>query len=124
VGTWILETATKNLIERIRPTEVAPLLEVSGYSYPSGHALAASALYLTMAIIAARHLRGRATKVLLVSATCLLVAAIGVSRVYLGVHYPTDVLSGVALGTAWALLLATVIGMRAPHRASPRKPGS
>jgi len=110
LGTWVLEAATKGLLERTRPTEVVPLVQVSGYSYPSGHALAAAALYLTMAIIAARYLRGRASKALLIAGAFVLITMIGVSRMYLGVHYPSDVVSGTALGTAWALILAAAVG--------------
>jgi undecaprenyl-diphosphatase len=110
LGTWILETATKGLLERARPTEVVPLVQVSGYSYPSGHALAAASLYLTMAIVAGRYLRGRASKVLLIAGAFALITMIAVSRVYLGVHYPSDVVSGISLGTAWALLLSAVVG--------------
>jgi undecaprenyl-diphosphatase len=110
LGAWILEYAIKRLLERARPTEVAHLVQVSGYSYPSGHALAGAALYLTMAIIAARHLRRRAPKALLIAAACTLIITIGVSRMYLGVHYPSDVASGIALGTAWALLVSAAVG--------------
>jgi len=115
VGAGILTTVTKNLIERIRPDEAQQLIVVSGFSYPSGHSLSTSALYLTIAIIAGRHVQhsgARAAIFLAVAAVLLMVAA---SRVYLGVHYATDVVSGISLGAAWALLLAgffTFIGHR------------
>jgi undecaprenyl-diphosphatase len=114
-GAGILTIVTKNVIERIRPEEAEPLIVVSGFSYPSGHSLSTSALYLTIAIIAARHVQhsgARAAIFLAVSAVLLMVAA---SRVYLGVHYATDVVSGISLGAAWALVLAgffTFIGHR------------
>jgi undecaprenyl-diphosphatase len=108
VGAWILSASMKGLIGRARPTEVQHLVEVSGSSYPSGHSLAAAALYLTMALVAARHMRTTASKAVLVAGAFFLIAMVAVSRVYLGVHYPSDVLSGVSLGTAWALLLAAV----------------
>ncbi len=113
VGTWIWTSATKNLIEKARPTEVEHLVQVSGYSYPSGHSLAAAALYLTMAIVAGTRLRTVASKAVLVAGASLLVALVAISRVYLGVHYPSDVLSGMALGTAWALILAALIAAAA-----------
>lgn len=116
LGTWILEVATKGLLERARPTEVVPLRQVSGYSYPSGHALAASALYLTMAILLGGRLRGRTPKALVMGGVLLLIFAIAVSRVYLGVHYPSDVLGGVALGSAWALVLAAAFNVRAAKK--------
>jgi undecaprenyl-diphosphatase len=114
-GAGILTMVTKNVIERIRPEEVHQLIVVSGFSYPSGHSLSTSALYLTIAIIAGRHVQhsgARAGIFLAVSAVLLMV---GASRVYLGVHYATDVVSGISLGAAWALLLAgffTFIGHR------------
>ena len=114
-GAGILTLVTKNIIERIRPEEAQRLIVVSGFSYPSGHSLSTSALYLTIAIIAGRyvqHLGARATIFLAVSAVLIM---IGASRVYLGVHYPTDVVSGISLGAAWALLLAgffTLVGHR------------
>jgi undecaprenyl-diphosphatase len=114
-GAGILTMVTKNVIERIRPEEAQRLIVVSGFSYPSGHSLSTSALYLTIAIIAGHHVQhsgARAAVFLAVSAVLLMV---GASRVYLGVHYATDVISGISLGAAWALVLAgffTFVGHR------------
>ena len=111
-GAGVLTFVTKNIIERIRPEEAQQMIAVSGFSYPSGHSVSTSALYLTIAIITVRHVRhsGARTAVFLaVSAILVLVSA---SRVYLGVHYPTDVVSGVSLGAAWALLIAGFFGLR------------
>ena len=116
-GAGILTLVTKNLIERIRPEEAQQLIVVSGFSYPSGHSVSTSALYLTIAIIAGRcvqHAGARAAIFLAVSAVLIM---IGASRVYLGVHYATDVVSGIALGAAWALLLAGFF-TRFGHRGS------
>jgi undecaprenyl-diphosphatase len=107
----------KNFIERIRPQEVQPLIVVSGFSYPSGHSVSTSALYLTIAIIASGHVKhagARAAIFLAVSAVLLMV---GASRVYRGVHYATDVLSGISLGASWALVLAGTLTLLV-HRAS------
>jgi undecaprenyl-diphosphatase len=104
-GAGILTLVTKNAIERNRPLEAQQLVVVYGFSYPSGHSLLTSALYLTVAIIGCRYVRhsgSRATIVLAALTICVMVAA---SRVYLGVHYATDVASGFLLGAAWALLL-------------------
>jgi undecaprenyl-diphosphatase len=122
IGTWIWTSATKHIIERARPTEVERLVEVSGYSYPSGHSLAAAALYLTMAIVAGTHLRTVSSKAVLMAGASALVALVALSRVYLGVHYPSDVISGVSLGTAWALILAAAIAVVTGRRASKRAP--
>jgi undecaprenyl-diphosphatase len=109
LGTWGLTNGMKHLIERQRPTVVGHLVQVSGFSFPSGHSLAAAALYVTIAIVAASRLRAGAPKVIVVAAAASIVTAVAASRVYLGVHYPSDVVSGALIGTAWALLLASVI---------------
>lgn len=117
-GAGVLTIATKDIIERIRPPEVQQLIVVSGFSYPSGHSVATSALYVTIAIIAVRHVErpgARSAILLAVSAVLIMVAA---SRVYLGVHYLTDVVSGLSLGAGWALVLAGFFAL-AGQRGSP-----
>jgi undecaprenyl-diphosphatase len=114
-GAGILTTVTKNVIERIRPEEAQRLIVVSGFSYPSGHSLSTSALYLTIAIIAGRHVQHSGARAGIFVAVSAVLLMVGASRVYLGVHYATDVVSGISLGAAWALLLAgffTFIGHR------------
>jgi undecaprenyl-diphosphatase len=122
VGAGILTIATKDIIERSRPAEAQRMIVVSGFSYPSGHSVSTSALYLTIAIIASRHIEhssARGVVFLVVPAVPILV---GASRVYLGVHYATDVVSGISLGAAWALLLAGFFAIVAPA-ISMKSPG-
>lgn len=116
LGTWALTSVPKALVERSRPPEVERLIEVSGFSYPSGHALAAAALYLTIALIVGNRQRSGAWTAVLVAAAAGLVFLVGLSRVYLGVHYPSDVLSGAALGASWALMLAAAVAIAAARR--------
>jgi undecaprenyl-diphosphatase len=104
-----LTIVTKRLLERPRPEIVPRLVEVSGLSYPSGHSLASAAVYLTAAFIIARHVSLVRERVAGVVFTSALVLSIGVSRVYLGVHYPSDVFGGILLGTAWALVMGVVV---------------
>lgn len=114
-GAGILTLVTKNTIERIRPGGAGQLIVVSGFSYPSGHSLSTSALYLTIAIIAARYVRDPGARAAIFLAVSVVLVVVGASRVYLGVHYATDVASGISLGAAWALLLAgsfTLVGQR------------
>src|SRR6202158_723724 len=114
-GAGILTLVTKKIIERIRPEEAQQLIVVSGFSYPSGHSVSTSALYLMIAIIAGRYVQDSGARAAIVMAVSAVLVMIGVSRVYLGVHYATDVVSGISLGAAWALLLAgffTLVGHR------------
>jgi undecaprenyl-diphosphatase len=117
-GAGILTLVTKNIIERIRPEEAQQLIVVSGFSYPSGHSVSTSALYLTIAIIAGRHVERSGARAAIFLAVSAVLIMVGASRVYLGVHYATDVVSGISLGAAWALVLAglfTLFGHRGSY---------
>jgi undecaprenyl-diphosphatase len=114
-GAGILTLTTKDIIERVRPEEAQQLISVSGFSYPSGHSLSTSALYLTIAIVAGRYIQHAGARTIIFVAVSAVVITVGASRVYLGVHYATDVASGISLGAAWALVLAgffTLLGHR------------
>jgi undecaprenyl-diphosphatase len=116
-GAALLTMLTKNLIERTRPENVEHLVHVTGFSYPSGHSLVAASLYLTIAILTAHHLPTLQGRVLLFCIALAVVFLVGMSRMYLGVHYPSDVASGVSLGAAWALLLAAGFSTSTRRRA-------
>jgi undecaprenyl-diphosphatase len=105
VGAGLLTRLIKHLVERDRPSVVPRLVEVAGFSYPSGHSLASTAVYLTFAFITARHLASTSSRSIVIGASVVLVVTIASSRVYLGVHYPSDVVSGILLGAGWALLV-------------------
>ena len=111
----IASEVLKMWIDRPRPTLVAHLDLVYSSSFPSGHAMMTPVVYLTLAGILAAGERRRSEKVLLLGGAAMLTAAVGVSRVYLGVHWPTDVLGGWTLGAAMALSAALVL-----HRTAPR----
>jgi len=117
VGAGILTLVTKDIIERTRPEVAQQLIAVSGFSYPSGHSLSTSALYLTIAIIAGRYVQHLGARVAIFVAVSAVVILVGASRVYLGVHYATDVVSGISLGAAWALVLAGLFTLPG-HRGS------
>lgn len=93
----------KGQVLRARPDLVPHLVQVSGYSFPSGHATSSAVVYLTLAALAGQITPDRAARRYLLVVAVLLVGAIGCSRVYLGVHWPSDVLSGWCFGTLWAL---------------------
>lgn len=93
----------KGHVARARPTLVPQLVEVSNYSFPSGHAANSAIVWLTLAALGGQVVPERAARAYLAGGAVLLVAAIGASRVYLGVHWPSDVLAGWSFGALWAL---------------------
>ncbi len=107
-GGQALSSSVKALFDRPRPDLVPWGTDALTASFPSGHATMAAATWLTLAAMLARAEPRRRLKALYLALAALIVAAVGVSRVYLGVHWPSDVLAGWALGAAWALLCYTV----------------
>jgi len=102
-GTLLSETL-KFGFARPRPDLVAHLAEVQSASFPSGHAMISAIAYLTLGVLLTRAHKQRRTKIIIMSYAILLTLMIGLSRIYLGVHWPTDVLAGWALGAAWSSL--------------------
>jgi undecaprenyl-diphosphatase len=102
-GTVLSETL-KLGFARPRPDLVAHLAEVQSASFPSGHAMISAIAYLTLGVLLTRTHKQRRTKFLIMTYAILLTLMIGLSRIYLGVHWPTDVLAGWALGAVWASL--------------------
>lgn len=107
-GAGVLNAALKLLIERPRPDFLVPLIDVTGYSFPSGHASAAAAFYMTLALLATGWVRHWETRVYVLLSAVAIVVLVGFSRMYLGVHYLSDVLAGFALGAFWSTLSITV----------------
>jgi undecaprenyl-diphosphatase len=94
--------AMKGVFARPRPTIVPHLREVYSTSFPSGHAMQSAIIYLTMGAMLMRIAEGRLTKLYCCGMAMLLTFLVGLSRVWLGVHYPTDVLAGWIVGLFWA----------------------
>ncbi len=92
----------KLVYDRPRPDLVEHLTAIQTASFPSGHATMATIVYLTLAAMIVRLVDGHALRVYVMAVAALLCLVVGVSRVYLGVHWPTDVMAGWALGAAWA----------------------
>jgi len=97
------DAVLKLLFHRPRPTGALIPLPLS-YSFPSGHAMVAAATYLTIGLLLSDRLVSSRVKTLCVALSALIAMAIAGSRVYLGVHYLSDVVGGLVLGTAWALV--------------------
>jgi len=104
VGVWVLNSELKEFFARPRPSIVPHLSGVLSLSFPSGHAMNSAAVYLTLGALLMRVTDRRSLKVYSMAVAMLLVFLIGVSRLYLGVHYPTDVLAGWVIGMSWAIL--------------------
>jgi undecaprenyl-diphosphatase len=100
----VLSYLLKALFDRPRPDLVAHLVEVHTLSFPSGHAMGAALTYLTLGVLVVRTEQRRRLKAYVLSVAVVLTLMVGISRVYLGVHWPTDVLAGWCVGAAWALL--------------------
>jgi undecaprenyl-diphosphatase len=103
-GGLALNKALKLFFSRPRPEYVNPLHHVDSYSFPSGHALLATVVYLTLGALLARFVATRPLRIYVVSTAVLLAFIVGLSRVYLGVHYPSDVLAGWTVGLLWAII--------------------
>lgn len=99
----LLSTGLKDLFHRARPDIVPHGMHVSNASFPSGHSMLSAVTYLTLAALLARSHERRALKAYFVILAITLMMIIGMSRVYLGVHWPTDVLGGWTAGSVWAL---------------------
>jgi undecaprenyl-diphosphatase len=108
-GGLALSTLLKLGFDRARPDLVPHGSLVYTSSFPSGHSMMAAVTYLTLGALLARVEASVPIKIYLVSVAVLLTVLVGVSRVYLGVHWPTDVAAGWAVGAAWALLCSLVM---------------
>lgn len=105
LGETLLSHVLKELFDRPRPDIVPHLVHVSSKSFPSGHASSAAAIFLTIAALVAVRLPKRSARALVFASAGLLALFVGASRVYLGVHYPTDIVGGWSLGAAWAAIV-------------------
>ena len=103
VGGIVLSDLLKFAFGRARPDVVTPLARVFTTSFPSGHATLSAITYLTIGAILARSQPSSTISLYFMSLAAFLTMLIGVSRIYLGVHYPTDVLAGWCIGAAWAM---------------------
>jgi len=107
-GGAILSFALKAIFARPRPDVVAHLVQVDTSSFPSGHAMNSAVVYLTLGVLLASTRKSHAVRIYLIAIAIALTLAVGCSRVYLGVHWPSDVIAGWIVGGAWASVCAAL----------------
>ncbi|GAB1780222.1 phosphatase PAP2 family protein [Priestia megaterium] len=100
VGSPILNELLKLLFHRARP-DFHRLIQINGYSFPSGHAMSAFAVYGVLSFLLWRHIPTRWGRTLLIVTSIIMILTIGISRIYLGVHYPSDVIGGYFASGCW-----------------------
>jgi undecaprenyl-diphosphatase len=108
-GGMLLNVALKHAFRRARPTLEDPLLTLSTYSFPSGHTAAATVFYGLLACYLVRRVRGWPARTAVMAACVLMVVLVALSRMYLGVHYLSDVLAAAAEGAAWLAICVTAV---------------
>jgi len=108
--TWILNEVLKELFQRERP-DILQLVQVHGYSFPSGHAMISFTFYGLLIFIFFKHSHNKRIRFLISTVLGILVFSIGLSRIYLGVHYASDVLAGFILGFMWLAMLIRWVKM-------------
>jgi len=106
---WLISSALKQFYDRPRPNIVEHLDSASSASFPSGHAMMSTVIYLTMAVVVAHFYRETRVRVYVLFVAVLVPALVGITRIMLGVHWPSDVLAGWSLGVAWASFLWLVM---------------
>jgi undecaprenyl-diphosphatase len=123
LGAVVLDLSLKYAFHRPRPVPFFVSLPHT-YSFPSGHSLFSFCFYGVLAGLLAGRTRSRLGRVLLWSVAALLVAAIGLSRIYLGVHYPSDVIAGYLTAALWVSTLVTLDRMRIGRKRMPAGAGA
>jgi undecaprenyl-diphosphatase len=120
VGVSLLNWVLKLFFQRARPEAFFGLTTPTSYSFPSGHSLASFCFYGALAALVTARLRSRVLRAVVWAAAVVIIFAVGFSRVYLGVHYPSDVIAGYATGFIWVLTVASAdrVFRRADERGS------
>jgi undecaprenyl-diphosphatase len=110
-GGMLLNVLLKNLFTRQRPDPNSPILLLKTFSFPSGHTMLAVVFYGTLAALAVSRLRDGKSRVLAIVTAILMIALVGFSRIYLGVHYLSDVLGAIVEGLGWLALCLLSVDM-------------
>lgn len=100
VGTGILNQVLKLIFKRERP-DFNRLIDIGGYSFPSGHTMMAFSLYTVLAYIVWRNLKTTGSRIAIAIVAIFMIVMIAVSRIYLGVHFPSDIVGGILASSVW-----------------------
>ena len=98
----------KNIIQRPRPVG-HNLIKEKGFSLPSGHSMVSMAFYGYLIYLIYKHIKNKCLKIILITLLCILILSVGISRVYLGVHYTTDVIAGYLLGLSYLIIFIKIV---------------
>lgn len=104
----ILNLLLKNIIQRPRPDEFR-LISESGYSFPSGHSMISMAFYGFLIYLSIKYFKNKKLKILLVTFLSILIILIGISRIYLGVHYTSDVIAGFLISVCYLIIFTSLV---------------
>jgi undecaprenyl-diphosphatase len=117
IGELVLNNLLKIIVHRERPS-VLRLVNAHGYSFPSGHTVAATSGWLAVALVLGRD-KSRLTRALLAAGAMLIAFAVATSRALLGVHWLSDVIAGIVIGAGWFTIVAVIFGGRAQRLGDP-----
>ncbi|WP_235589082.1 phosphatase PAP2 family protein [Tepidibacillus decaturensis] len=120
IGSTALNNLLKVIFHRERPT-IHRIIEETGYSFPSGHSMAAFTLYAMISFLLWKHLRSRFGRGLMILFATVMILLIGISRIYLGVHFPSDVLGGYLASGVWFTLSVMIYQWYLERRAKRNK---
>ncbi|QTD39966.1 phosphatase PAP2 family protein [Sporosarcina sp. Te-1] len=123
LGTGILNQVLKFIFKRERP-DIHRLIEIGGYSFPSGHTMMSFSLYAILAYIVWRHTKTAVSRFGLLLFSILMALMIAISRIYLGVHYPSDVAGGMAASAFWLVVSISVYGYYQNRTSKQSKPST
>jgi undecaprenyl-diphosphatase len=119
-GGLALSEGLKGFFQRERPPDIYRAAEALNPSFPSGHALLSAVLYLSLGAMLARSTNSRSIRIYVMAGAIIITLLVGVTRVYLGVHWVSDVLAGWCVGAAWATACWLFERWAGPYLTPPR----